>query len=155
MTFLGLPDPAVELEAWAIRSRRAIERDGRFHLLDGASERIPIGRDAEESAAADFEALPCSLRPARLLEALLQIRKGNFVEIAAGDDAVQAHAVADLARNLQHMFLNRSDQYGNVRIGNRRRCEIRRHQREVVMLALEVQWIARLPRMPAGAHRAH
>ena len=40
-----------------------------------------------------------------------------------------------------------------MRIRHRRRREVRRHQRKIVVLALKVERLARLPRAPARAHR--
>ena len=96
---------------------------------------------------------PLGSRASGFLEALLEIRQCDLIDISARHDSVQAHSVANFARDLQHPLLDRRDRDRNVRMLLRRRRKVRRHQRQVVMLAAEIQRLARLPRLPARAHR--
>ena len=115
-------------------------------LLDSARQRVArLARRIESRRRQSGNLSHSAAGRPDLSNPFFRFGKRDLVEVFARDDAVQAHAVADFARNLQHPLLHRGDQHRDMRIRERRRREVRRHQREIVVLALKVERRAGLP----------
>lgn len=64
---------------------------------------------------------------------------------------MRADAVADLAGQAAVVRIDRCDFYGDARVIDRTRIELRGHEGEVVVLALELERCAVLPAVPNRA----
>ncbi len=85
--------------------------------------------------------------------ALHHLRQADLFQIGAGAQRMQPHAVADLSGNAQHRLADRGDGDRDHRQAGGFGGEVRGHQRQLVVRAVEVQPPAGFPGLPHRAQR--
>ncbi len=141
--------PAVELEDRVIRGRRAVEGDVLLEVaLRGLDPRLVTGEREERRA----DQLAVAWLPARALRAGGDGGEQHLFGEAERRDGVQPEPVAQLAGEAPHVGVHGGDLDGDVRVLDGARVEERRHQAELVVLALEL-WSPSV--LEAVEHRLH
>ena len=133
-----------------VAARGGVERnlplDARLFRLDFFLRRA--GDD--EAAGVDFDFVQ---RTPRAVGAYLQVGDYHLAGVFRRAESVQQNAVAHLARHAQHVRVDRRDEHLYVGVRDGAGVEERRHQVEVVVVAVELDRRPRLPSVPDVAER--
>ena len=139
---------AVHLEHRPIIGRGAVKAQPHFDLIHPPAQRLLIHSGDDVAPARDLEVLARNLV---LAQALLNLPRAEFLEILSRAKRVEPYAVTSTSRNLEHPRPNRRDGDGRHGRTARGRREGGRHEGELVVFALIVEFFPVSPRTPYRA----